>query len=287
MPIVEADQFTHSHHLLDDGTVVFGCSQDVEAWPWLALPPWHPIVVQTINFWAASGASVARRTLDPQQWSALTHIWWACGPEDAGHATHGVAEPDGTDGEPGYRLTFFDADGVLVYRMAGKGVVFQNRDFETLREASKDKITGAEPQEFAYADPAEVGAPSPGISFISRMIRDDPPAAAALVTEANGFPPGHPYLSGSGDHVNATHLAEIGRQFDSLLRGGDAPRCAGGEMRFLHFVELGGPMDVELVEKAADGTSISLLVRQADRDCATMSLKLDSLPAARSGHTEA
>lgn len=274
MPIADVEQFTHSHQALPDGSVIFRCSQDQDRWPWLALDPSDPIVVQTINFWAASGASAARGTLDPTKWTALTATHWICGEPGVGHATHGVAEGDGQDGKPGYRLTFFDADGALVYRMTGEGVVFQNRDFESWRREKKEAVTkSAPPTQFDYAPPGAIALGDHGVCFLSGQQAGDMPSAMALITKENGLPPGNRYMSGSGDHVNATHLAEIGRQFASLLADGADFRCSGGEMHFDRFVELDSPFEVAL-EKRQD-SRISLTVDQAGRRCATVALDLE------------
>ena len=273
MPIADVEQFTHSHRLLDDGAVAFRCSSDREKWPWLALDPFDPIVVQTINFWAASGASAVRHTHDPKKWTALTHTEWTCGEPDAGHATHGVAEPDGPEGSPGFRLTLFDAKGALVYRMSGTGVVFQNRDFEAWRRDAKGEMTEAvRAEDFAYAAPDSLGVEAPGLGWLSALSEAEAQSADALITESNGFPPGHPYLSGSGDHVNATHLAESTRQFANLVHDGTVGRCIGGKMQFDRFVELGAPFRITLRNDETTNDCISVAIAQARRPCATVQL---------------
>ena len=275
MPIADIEQFTHSHHVLDDGGVVFRCSDDREKWPWLALDPLDPIVVQTINFWVASAASAARGTLDPTKWTALTQTEWTCGEPGVGHATHGIAEPDGADGTPGFRLTLFDRDGALVYRMTGTGVVFQNRDFESWREEKKQAVAeDTAPIAFKYVGEDKVALGDKGVSVLGAITDGDVPSAPGLITKENGFPPGNPYLSGSGDHVNATHLAEIGRQFASQLAGGAHHACPGGEMQFNRFVELDSPFQVQLVPDETKKGQVTVTIHQADRLCATVMLRL-------------
>lgn len=271
--MTDVKQFTHSRRLFADGAVTFQCSADREAWPWLALDPFDPIVVQTINFWAASGASAMRRTHDPKKWTALTHTEWTCGDPGAGHATHGVAEPDGAEGSPGFRLTLFDANGALVYRMNGTGVVFQNRDFEAWRRDTKREIVQTiAPEDFDYADAETLGVVAPGLGWLSRLTGSKTPSAQGLITRHNGFPPGHPYLSGSGDHVNATHLAESARQFASLLGNGETRRCIAGAMQFDRFVELGAPFRIELGGEQPNRNRISVAISQAGQPCATIAL---------------
>jgi len=89
------------------------------------------------------------------------------------------------------------------------------------------------------------------------------------VTMENGFIPNHPFLSGSGDHVNATHLHVIGEQFTCQLEGGKTFTSPSGAMTFNNYVEIGYPIDVKL-NKKSDGF-IDLSFYQADKLCAGMS----------------
>jgi len=100
-----AKSYTHDHVVLDDGLVTFKCSSDRELWPWLALPPLDPIVVQTINYWASVETGAARGTFDTSKWSALTQTEWTCGQPDVGHATHGLGDTIGDADSPRYRLS--------------------------------------------------------------------------------------------------------------------------------------------------------------------------------------
>ena len=262
--------------VLPDGTVAFKCSSDIHRWPWLALHPFDPIVVQTIHYWVSVETGVARGSLDPTKWSALTQMEWLCCRPDAGHASHGIAEEGSSENGPHVVLSFFDDEGSPVYRMKGIGVVFQNRDFEGWRQKAKQKIAALPAATgFEYAPAQAAGVATQSQSFLSSLDDGERPSALGLITEENGFPPAHPYLSGSGDHVNATHLAEVGRQFASLLRGGKSLKVSGGEMRFLRYVELGYPFVV--TQELRDGTeySLSMTVHQADRPCATISLGVE------------
>ncbi len=277
MPNAFASRFTHSHVVSDDGTVTFKCSSDEDQWPWLALHPFDPIVAQTINYWASVETGAARGTFDPTKWSALTEAKWVCGEAGVGHATHGVAEATGEDGGPGFGLRFFDENDSLVYHMSGTGVVFQNRDFESWRKKAKEKME-AQPAvaDFQYASATAVGVATQAESFLSPLVDHDGPSALALITKANGFPPAHPYLSGSGDHVNATHLADVGRQFTSLLLGGKPLMVTGGKMQFIRYVELGRPFLIKLEQRDSAENTVSMAVQQADQLCATIEIKYES-----------
>lgn len=270
-------QFTHSHVVSNDGSVAFKCSSDEDQWPWLALHPFDPIVVQTINYWASVETGAARGTFDPTKWSALTQTEWVCGKPGAGRATHGIAEAIGEKDAPRFGLSFFDENDSLVYRMSGTGVVFQTRDFEAWRKKAKDRITAAPAvRDFQYASASAVGVATQGESFLSPLVEHDGPSARALITKENGFPPAHPYLSGSGDHVNSTHLGDVGRQFASLLLSGTPLTVTGGKMKFMRYVELGRPFDVKLEHHDTAGNMVSMAVHQADRLCATIEMTYQS-----------
>ncbi|WP_422344676.1 hypothetical protein [Parasphingorhabdus sp.] len=274
MPKAPASQFTHSHHVLDDGTVTFKCSSDKDQWPWLALHPFDPIVVQTVNYWASVETSAARGTFDPTKWSALTQTEWTCGKPGVGHATHGIANPMNEEGTARFGLSFFDDDEALVYGMDGTGVVFQNRDFEAWRHKAKAKMaTIPAVTNFQYAAANAVGVATQSQSFLSPLIDGKTSCARALITKENGFPPLHPYLSGSGDHVNSTHLADVGRQFASLLLDGEPLTVIGGEMLFTRYVELGRPFDIQLDHHDRKDNVVSMTVQQAERLCATVRIR--------------
>ncbi|VAW00812.1 hypothetical protein MNBD_ALPHA04-2122 [hydrothermal vent metagenome] len=276
MTIASASSFTHSHVILDDGTVVFKCSSDKNQWPWLALDPFDVIVVQTINYWTAVETGAARGTLDTGKWSALTRTEWTCGKQGVGHATHGLGHAFGVDGDPHYSLIFFDKSGSLVYSIRGKGVVFQNRDFESWREKAKEKTPPPfSVDEYQYASADAVGVATQREVFLSPLIKGDTPSAQALITKENGFPPAHPWLSGSGDHVNSTHLADAARQFANLLPGERSPDVVSGEMRFKRYVELGYPFQIEQVLETDSQNAVSIVVKQAERLCATVTLRYD------------
>ncbi|WP_435416797.1 hypothetical protein WAB17_07810 [Parerythrobacter aurantius] len=248
-------RFCTAHEVLGDGSVALTCSDDRRAWPWLALDPHHPIVVQTVNFWASVEAGLAKHSWDDGQWTALTEMEWQCGAPGCGHAHHGLADYYDDDGKQRFRITMFDAAGRLVYRMSGAGVVFRTRNFEGWRAEAK-AAAGSERAPFVFAADEAVHAPVAGGSFLGA---DD--AGLALVTPGNGLPPGHPYMSGSGDHVNATHLAEAVRQYAALVLGKGAALPSGGEMHFRRYVELGVPFSI-----AGDDTA-SVTIHQAGRPC--------------------
>jgi len=270
--------FTHHHQEHPDGSLSFDCSTDQADWPWLALPPFDPIPMQTINYWAPVEIGATRQTFDRNKWTALTQTTWQCGAPDAGPPVRGVAEPLGAPGSMDYVMHFYDADDALVYTMSGKGVVFQNRDFEGWRAQAKAKMAKLpKPDRFTYALAALTGAARQYESFISPLLKTDPPTLRAMVTKENGFIPNHSAITGSGDHVNATHLAVIGLQAAHLLEAGRAIRCTSGSMTFERFVELGYPIDIALVEDRRAEGIIGLEMRQAGKLCTVMRLEYEAV----------
>ncbi|GAA4049614.1 hotdog family protein [Parerythrobacter jejuensis] len=274
MAQVSVDPWATTHEVLPDGTVAFSCSQDVALWPWLELDPHDPIVIQTINFWASYQSGQARGGWEPGQWTALTWMEWECGDRGCGHATHGIEDTFEIDGEMRFRLTFFDVAGRLVARMSGTGVVFRNRDFEGWRAKSKQQAAiETAPENFEFASSAEVGASVPCGSVLAPLEQSGIQSTRGLITPENGLAPANPHLSGSGDHVNATHLAEAVRQFDTLLQAGDRRIPTGGEMRFSRYVELGVPFDISLSATGAEQQVTHAEVHQGGRLCTTASFR--------------
>ena len=273
MPRPPGPQYTTDHSVNPDGTVDFACSVDLRQWPWLALPSQHPIVLQTQNFWASIGAMDALDKLDEGKWSALTWSRWECGPRDCGIAVRGRYENTLVDDRPAFSVMLLDAQDRIIAGMLGKGVVFRNRNFEHWRATAKgESEQTAAPGDFRYASRSMLNLSEYEVPFVSALANGH---AKALITVANGLPPAHPYLSGSGDHVNATHLAEVARQVASLALDGAPFRIVGGEMDMRRYVELGCPFRIDV--KTNDGNSIGMSLSQTDRDCATISLQVETL----------
>ncbi|WP_284124282.1 hypothetical protein [Parerythrobacter aestuarii] len=274
MPKPPGPQYTSGHEVNADGSVDFACSTDVELWPWLALPPQHPIVLQTQNFWSSIGASDALGNMDPDKWSALTWTDWVCGPPDCGPAVRGHYRTTRLDDDKlAFQIVLFDAADRTIATMLGKGVVFRTRNFEQWRDEAKHETEVEAPHaDFTYADRALLNLTEREQPLVGPLVVDN---AEALITKANGLPPGHPYFSGSGDHVNSTHLAEAARQVASLVLEGAPFRVTGGEMDMRRYIELGCPF--RLVIEASDDDAITLALSQLDKDRATISLRFERL----------
>lgn len=274
MANVPTHHFTHSHIVSDDGTVAFKCATDVIEWPWLALPVCNPIVVQSLNYFASVEAGLARGTYDPTKWTALTEMAWVCDGPESGPAVHGVAETNLRDELPYFKLKFFDENDAQILSMTGKGVVFRTRDFEGWREKAKQNMTApADVSDFQFAPAGAVSVGTQCESYVSPIRPGDAVTADGLITKASGFMPGHPYHSGSGDHVNANHLADVGCQFACLVTEDASLRCLQGEVTFARYVELGRPFEITLTDHAHAENRLSIAVHQAGRLCASMRMQ--------------
>ncbi len=271
MPRPFADVYTFNHKRLQDQSVAFDCSQDAEVWPWLRLSPIHPILVQTINFWASIDSGEFLGTFDPDVWTALTQVEWECGAPSVGLPARGIYRTEKQADRARYHLAFFDETDQRVARMSGQGVTFRTRNFEHWRGETKEKIVKPEQPPFAYVAADRVGVATQSESFLAELSRAETVTTSGLITKANGLRPAHPYIGGSGDHVNSTHMGEVGRQFGELLLGRSLINRSG-EMVFLHYVELGSPFDVEMVSHDERAQTYSLIVRQAGRDCTRISM---------------
>jgi len=272
MPRPFPDLYTFNHKHLDHGGVSFECSQDSAIWPWLTLSPIHPILVQTINFWASIDSGEFLGTFDPEVWSALTQVEWDCGPPSVGLPKRGTYHTEQQDGRLRYHLEFFDSAGDRVARMSGRGVVFRTRNFEGWREDAKEKVVKPEPPPFEYSPKDQVHVQTQSESFLAPLKRKPRVTTSGLITKAEGLRPGHPYIGGSGDHVNSTHMGEVGRQFGDLLLGQRLIN-RGGEMVFHHYVELGSPFDIELTAHDPDELCFALEVTQAGRKCTDIMMR--------------
>lgn len=270
MAIPTDKAYTSAHELQPDGSVAFVCSADVAKWPWLALPPHHPVPMQTQNFWTSVECSVFLGGFDPEKWSALVWTDWETGDTDAGHALRGTFVNSAEGQERGFTTTLYDADDRMITRMRGRGVVFRTRNFESWREGSKGEARVAEDHgEFAYAKRELLGLGEGEVVFVSPLLEGR--TARALVTKSNGFMPGNRFIGGSGDHVNSTHIAETSRQFLALLLEGAGFRLTGGEMALNRYIELGTPIDLACTSRSEGEALVTL--SQLGRACSEVTLR--------------
>ena len=274
----------------DEQRLEFGYDLDPQRWPWLALPPQHPVVLDKVQYFSAVTGSLAASRLEPGTRSALTKLGWSCTPRPGGarHAVRGVLEPWVGEQRAGYELTLFDDQGRENARIRGEGAAFADRDFAAWRAKSKREAAAAAAaqQVLPRADPVAAGLGPAGRSLVSApLARDGARGVLAQVGAANGFHPAHPFHTGTGDHVNAAHLLDCALQAAHLLwdPAGTALRCTGGEAEFLRFVELEAAFELWLEAcepRAAGRARLRFAIGQAGRENARIRLELEATPPA-------
>ncbi len=262
--------YTSDHKPIDEASVAFTCSQDASEFAFNVLAPHHPGLIQALSYFVSVECAQALGRWDPEKWSALVWTRWQCGDRGVGAYDHGVYKRTHIDGKEGFSIDFFDAQDRFICLLEGRGVVFRTRDFESWRKDSKDRSDKAPSESFDYADDNMLGVLAGEKPFLGPL---ESKSAGGLVDFANGMPPGHPWLNGSGDHVNSAHLAEIGRQFVSLLHEGKPFEVSAAEMRFDSYVELGTPFEIEQLD-SDEADTIEMQLRQSGKNCTWLSYRL-------------
>lgn len=274
MPNNTPHGYTTNHKVIDDRSMSFLCSDDISKWGWLGLHPANQIPLQMMCYFASVETAAARGTLDTTKWSALTKVSWECAATapDALHARNGKIEAVGEGQSPDFAMTFTDVNDDLVYRMSGKGVVFQNRDFEAWRAQAKEEARALpEPTNFVYAAPEALGVQTPIECMVSALTDAGGILYAdALITPDNGFPPNHPYHDGSGDHVNSSHLADAIQQTAYMMRQkvGKSPVCRAGTIVFKRYIELDRVFRVSVDQERTSGNAVAFVLNQGQHNCA-------------------
>lgn len=270
MPRPFPDQYTHNHARDEAGAITFECTANAETWPWLNLVPTHPILIQTANFWASFDSGVFMDEFRADSWTALTKLEWACGRPGVGYPARGRYTSVQEEKHARYTLELRDADDELVADYAGEGVTFRTRNFEGWRGETKEKLRPAEPVTLGYVSSELVDVATTDESFLAPLSQTSGGLrTTGLITKENGLRPNHPYIGGSGDHVNSTHMGEIARQFGCLMLGRPFDHT-GGAMELKRYVELGVPFEVALLNHSGATRSFTLQVLQADRVCAEL-----------------
>ncbi len=249
----------------------FRCSGDAEAWPWLALAPQHPVVIQTQQFWASFCALQFEGGLEEGQWSALTWMDYELGDRVAGHAVRGLYSRIESETGPAFALTLYDDADRRIVSMRGRGVVFRNRNFEEWRKGSKKEAKAEQPvHPFTFADASDLGLGEGEFAFVAPL-ESGANRIEALVTPENGMPPNNRVISGSGDHVNTTHFGEVTRQALCLITGDRQVQVTGGEMVLKRYVELGTPFALRF--ETPEAGKVRFTLDQLGKDCAVINLR--------------
>lgn len=249
-------------------------------WPWLMLPPQHPVLLEKYQYFSAVTAVLATGAMSPTTRSALTRLQWHCHEtfdDRDGPAASGRCELLGADDENGFRLELRSAAGAPVAQICGEGVIFHDRDFMQWRAERRDAAARM-PSNVVPASVKQVGLADDGVAFVAARDRH---SVAGCVSAERAFYPRHPYHTGTGDHVNAGHLLDCALQAVHLLvpveAGAAVWRCVAGDVRFQRFVELDGDFVMRLDAPLRAGASeqeASLTLQQGDVDKVRFRLRL-------------
>lgn len=281
---------TYKHNLAHvlkatDSVVDLGFDWRPDLWPWLALPPAHPVVVEKYQYFATMTASWAMGTFSPETYTALTMFEWHCGEAALGrnYPSRARCENWTETGAMGFKLSVSDDQGRNMFHSRGQGFAFRDRDFQQWREKSRrSALQARHVLEVDTIDPELAGLGPDGCSFVTAVIdRVGKPAVHARVPSQGGFYPQHPFHTGSGDHVNAAQLLDCALQAVHVFSGEAQPwaqprLCIGGQAQFQRYVELDVPFEITLDE--ALGDQAQLRFSQAGRD--NVVLRLDLQPQA-------
>lgn len=256
-------------------------------WPWLSLPPHHPVLVEKYQYFSSMTAGWAVLDHEPTVHSALTRMSWRCEPASfiGQHASRGHCRLWQDKRDMGYELSTLNADDQRVTHYSGTGFAFADRDFKAWRAKTRQAaLSQAGTPEIEFADLGSVGLNAIGASFVSRLHeRDGQAFVMACVSTQRGFYPAHPFHTGSGDHVNAGHLFDCALQAAHLFLGaGTVLTCTGGAAEFKRFVELDVPFVIRLADRKDDqnGERLSMQMEQLGRVNAVVTLQLRSQDSA-------
>lgn len=198
-------------------------------WPWLALPARHPVLLQKLLYFASLTALSASGNASDDAYSAMTGVSWthALGP-DSPIPTRARCTFMPTEHGDGFELVL--GDGVATFRGTGVALDF---DVPAWRAVTRAEVLAKAEAAPAIADGRFV--------VVDEANADGTFVAQGLVTTEGGFHPGHPFHTGSGDHVNVSHLVDCVAQVAEAQLGADPLSCTGGRGVFRRFVELDVP----------------------------------------------
>lgn len=251
---------------------------DRARWPWLALPPLHPVLLEKYQYFGILTGFLALSGTDPAKQTALTGISWRClEPETVALASAGVLTHRRDDGHESLELELLVESGETLVTIDAVGVVFATRDFGAWRAKTRAEAQAATdvPAMPPLAPAEAVGLGPGGRAFVSALREVDGQLGSMALVGDDAFHPRHPFHTGSGDHVNAGHLFDCALQAAHLVLDSASPRsCEGGSAKFFRYVELGVPFELLVVEREAE--RVGFAVRQLGREAARITLTLGS-----------
>lgn len=257
------------------GELAFDLTQ--KYWPWLALPPQHPVLIEKYQYFGSITAAWAFRLFEPGTPVALTQFSWHC-PKlypRSRYGTRAVATNLSAESPGLVELDLYTDTAEHLTHMSFTGASFADRDFYTWRQQSKERILAAKPDiEIDFAPASSVGLECNGVSFVSN-INDG--AVLSLVGSNTGFHPHHPYHTGSGDHVNTANLIDCALQTAHLVLAAGKPMiCIGGSAQLRRFIELDVPFEITLKSQSLkDGIhEVTFAFSQLGKDNSHITLRL-------------
>lgn len=273
---------------IQDTSVSFEFDLDGNRWPWLVLPPQHPVLIEQYQYFGSVTAGRALHTLAADQFNALTHYAWHCPVRAKAYARTGKLQAQAEGQKMHFEMNCFTDAGEHAIAMQGSGFTFSDRDFKAWRHRSRQTVLkAAGTREIELARPQLLGIDHGGAPFVSDpLMQGDQLHLLAQVFREQGFHPQHAFHTGSGDHVNAAQLLDCGLQAAHRLmayeRGDQSPRsmfCVGGRLQFHRFVELDAPFEMMLAEQGIDQgglRSFRFTVHQAGRLNADIQLQFSA-----------
>jgi len=156
---------------------------------------------------------------------------------------------------------FYSTEGVLLFKTTNIVALLSKKrtaSLNIIREKVRKNIVANADSTFPFADPKMVGVRSPEEVFISSpSLITNGVSVRGLVSIVRGFEH-HPYLDGSGDHVNENHLSVLFLQvatvmarkrpniFENLSSGVPLVRISY-KLRLKNVVELGLEFKVQFI----------------------------------------
>ncbi|MDX1498003.1 MAG: AfsA-related hotdog domain-containing protein [Salinisphaeraceae bacterium] len=287
--------YPYEHQLLintaisDSSSFSFDVDDNPERWPWQNLPAYHPALAGKISFFTGFKCGEDLFEMPSGTASAVTSLSW----ENSGACLSGTQAPAGkvsckqVENRFHYNTYLYDSAGTTQQNILAQGVAFQQRDFDGWRRKMKQAIQSVDamrPVDFGFAEPASVAVASSAEVLISPLHENKNGLACyGLLDKHSGFAPGHPWHSGTGDHVNAAHQLDAAWQMAHLigrtqgwLAAGTQLICTAGEASFKNYIELGAPFELRLKgwRPEDQGWRLSLALSQGGKPAAIIRLNL-------------
>ncbi len=287
--------YPYDHQLLLNTRLVsetqmrFELDDNPERWAWQRLPAWHPALVGKLSFFTGFKCGESLLEMPTGTATAVTVMRW----QNQGQYLQGKQSFFGqvSTGQSEHRFHYdtelYDAKGELQQTILSQGVAFRQRDYRGWRRKMKQAIQAIDamrPVDFGFAEPASAGVSTRAECFVSPLHENKHGLACyALLDDKSGFTPAHPWHSGTGDHVNASHQLDATWQAAHLIGGAQGWLsadsklvCTDGEASFKKYIELGTPFELRLKgwRPQVEGQRLSFTLSQGGNPCSVIKLSL-------------